>query len=435
MPLDGKIKADLCAEILTVAASYGKDSTVKLVLEMDEGCFTSPGQPRSAIEKAAANGRITTLRLLVKRAIDLGLPISEFRQEALRGAVSHNYYGTNHDVVRFLLAELPGEAEVDYTLLQWAGRYKNGSILQLLLGFEIPALSVENFASIHLAAENGDAQATRILLQHGACPNEPATWEIGGLDLLLMPLHHAARGGDPEVIRELLAAGAGLDSKSPKPARRIIFPLRTDPESEPMVSWTPLLFAVFFGHTDAFKALICAGADVAAMTLAGQTALHLAAVRGHDTIAAALLDLGLDITAQDRDGNSPLSEAVRHGHPDTVKLLISHGADINCRLDGDRTLLHHAARASRSEVATFLIDQGLDINARDARGETPLHHVCKFSPARDRMLVDILLDRGSDIGARDNDGKTPICTAFESKSDAFAVLLERGASLDDSVNN
>jgi ankyrin repeat protein len=421
-----KTRLDQCAAILTTAAAWGNNSTINLVLEIDEGCFTSPRQPGSAIENAAVNGKITTLQLLVKRAIDLGLSISEVRQKSLSRAVTCGQY----EAVRFLLTDLPGEVEVDYALLQQAAICKDGNILQLLLGFEIPACSVGNFASIQSAAENGDVQATRVLLRHGAGPNETA--ETAGFDLVLMPLHYAARGGNPEVIRELLAAGAGLESHSAKPVRRIFmyFPPRRDPESELMVSWTPLLFAVFFGHMDAVKALIYAGADIAATTLRGQTALHLAAMQGHDTIAAALLDLGLDIAAKDKQGNSPLSEAASHGHPDTVKFLISRGADINCRLDGDRTLLHHAARASRSEVASFLLDHGLNINARDSSGETPLHHACKFSPARDRLLVDILLERGADIGARDNDGKTPLYTAFESKSDAFAVLLEWGATWD-----
>ena len=88
-----------------------------------------------------------------------------------------------------------------------------------------------------LAVENGNAAVVRRLLAAGADPNGS---QPGGETVLMT----AARTGDPETIRALIAQGADVAAR------------------EEMRSQTPLMWAAVAGNADAITALVAAGADV-----------------------------------------------------------------------------------------------------------------------------------------------------------------------------
>ena len=68
------------------------------------------------------------------------------------------------------------------------------------------------------------------------------------------------------------------------------------------------------GSEDAAKFLIEHGADVAAVTATGKTALHAAAARERAELCLLLLQSGAALAAQDAEGMSPLHEAAFRGH-------------------------------------------------------------------------------------------------------------------------
>lgn len=100
---------------------------------------------------------------------------------------------------------------------------------------------------------------------------------------------------------------------------------------------TPLMVSARAGCRECLSLLLAAGADVNAVSPAGQTALHLAAEAGHTDAVTALLGAGAEIDAAItslvgenaglRLGATPLWFAARNNHPETVGVLLEAGAD------------------------------------------------------------------------------------------------------------
>jgi ankyrin repeat protein len=117
------------------------------------------------------------------------------------------------------------------------------------------------------------------------------------------PLMRAARAGDAEVMKILLAKGA-------------------DPKITTKDGSNALMFAAGVGYRDkntrgsesdaleALKVSIGAGLDLNQANSKGETALHGAALRGADTIVQFLVDHGADVNAKMKQGFTPLDVAL-----------------------------------------------------------------------------------------------------------------------------
>jgi hypothetical protein len=89
------------------------------------------------------------------------------------------------------------------------------------------------------------------------------------------PLHFFVHNGLLGAVVDLLDAGESVDT----------------PDDH---GWTPLMRAVDLKNADAIALLLGRGADVAAVTIVGETALYLAAERGLDAQITTLLAAGAD---------------------------------------------------------------------------------------------------------------------------------------------
>ncbi len=98
------------------------------------------------------------------------------------------------------------------------------------------------------------------------------------------PLMDAARSGQTDRIRELLATGS-------------------DPNKRDTDGVTALIYAVANGHTDAAKLLIAAGADINVRSKWGQTAITSAGFIGRIDILELLLAKGGQTTSNDLGPN------------------------------------------------------------------------------------------------------------------------------------
>jgi ankyrin repeat protein len=117
------------------------------------------------------------------------------------------------------------------------------------------------------------------------------------------PMMRAARAGDHEVIRLLLAKGASpaLTTKNGVNA---------------------LMLAAGIGYRDkntrglerdaleTVKVMMVAGLDVKQTDNRGENALHGAALRGADTIVQFLIDQGTDVNTTSKQGYTPLDVAM-----------------------------------------------------------------------------------------------------------------------------
>jgi ankyrin repeat protein len=94
---------------------------------------------------------------------------------------------------------------------------------------------------------------------------------------------------------------------------------------------TPLSNAVIGGQSEVVKMLLRAGASFATSDKQGYTPLHHAAQRHSVDLAHLLLDAGADVDAKDIFGNTPLFRAVFEcrGRGEVIELLLNAGANQN----------------------------------------------------------------------------------------------------------
>lgn len=218
----------------------------------------------------------------------------------------------------------------------------------------------------------------------------------------IVGLHEAAQAGDVERTRTLLDGGADINARDKD-------------------GMTPLCLAAGHGRTLVTKLLLEKGANVNATCKEDYTPLHLAAWNGHKEILDLLIQHRADVNAKVA-GASPLWMAASKGYVPIVKALLSNGADINAQDNGGYTPLHEAAGGGHRETVEILLAHGAQINARAAneQGWTPLHFAALKGSTE---TVRLLLNRGADPNAKGNDGLSPKMVAERSGRSEIAALL------------
>lgn len=258
-----------------------------------------------------------------------------------------------------------------------------------------------------------DAGMIEQMLEKGADPN--ATNKAGASALMWAV-------SDPAKVRVLLKHGARVNAAA-------------------VTGNTPLIIASHqYGSAETLKELLAHGADVRAVTAAGETAVRAAARAGDVEALRILLDHGGDVNQDSRTTYSatakvtPLMMAAQLGHLDCVQLLIERGADVRFTSDSGNAL-HFAAFTDRKEIARLLVDRGANVNARGKRITsfrndpelTPLMYAA-MSERDDPGLVQLLIDRGADLNARAASGETAMWLAQRrGETKIVAALRAAGA--------
>ena len=226
-----------------------------------------PGVSLTALHHAAGQGRLEVVELL----LDLGAKASEtFSPKGAAEAFNHpgHFGGTALHLAALGLENARGQKKS----------------LGASFGVYMPDL-----VSVHDAAERRVAVCAA-LLRAGADVNArtipgPAPREQAPTshNCRVTPLLLAAETGDAAVIKELLRAGAKADTVFGTP---------------PNHCFSAMNAAAYFGHADAIRALVAAGADVDVRAVNGGKRAPLldAVAQNHHSAVRALLELGADST-------------------------------------------------------------------------------------------------------------------------------------------
>jgi hypothetical protein len=122
-------------------------------------------------------------------------------------------------------------------------------------------------------------------------------------------------------------------------------------------NWRPLHTAALAGHRNIVKLLLAKGAGEHADDR-GETPMHIAAREGHEDIIKLFLGAGMDPNPRDQAAITPLHLAAMNGHKEVVEFLISKGAEVNARDDTRMTPLWYVHEEVHKEIADLLRRHG-----------------------------------------------------------------------------
>lgn len=314
----------------------------------------------------------------------------------------------------------PGHGQ---TALMWAVAEHHSDVVLALLqaGADVHARSNVRRRTVQLSTRYGDQNSVKGVTE----------LDLGGFT----PLLFAARGGDLESARHLLASGANVNDRAP-------------------IGISALIVAAHSGQGPLAALLLEHGADVNVQE-AGYSALHAAVLRGDLPLVKALLERGADPNARlakgtpsryySKDyafndnlvGATPFWLAARFGEPEIMSALSAGGADPRATLPdgttalmtaiiptrglgafrlGDRRERYQgpadiAAKAEDEDetltiaTAQRLLDLGMDVNAANKDGDTALHMATGLALGK---VVRFLVEKGAGLEARNQRGLTPL---------------------------
>jgi ankyrin repeat protein len=342
----------------------------------------------------------------------------------------------------------------------------------LAAGADPNAALLNGETALMMCARAGDPASVKALLLGGANVNAKES------------RHHqtalmwAASEKRPEVVKLLIEVGADIN------ARSVIYPRTVTGEETQRAGReelnytvlrggsTPLLFAAREGDVESARLLLAAGADVNDKLPDGTTALIEAAHSGQGAVAALLLDKGADPNNADI-GYTALHAAVLRGDRALVKALLAHKANPNAvmtkatqtkRANGHEfelllpmlgsTPYMLASQYLETEMMRVLAAAGADTGLPKKDGMTPLmlavgmmasiqvdrrsHRVLDGAKVEDEPTVlegvKTALALGADVNAVNQQGDTALhSAAAQGFNSVIQLLVDHGAHL--SVKN
>ncbi|VUC37957.1 unnamed protein product [Clonostachys rosea] len=353
-----------------------------------------------------------------------------------------------------------------FTALYQAVMFGHKGVVKALLTREdihIQAICPDGFSPLTAAADKGDFEMVRVLLDHGAhidgsyngssiTPLRVASTSLhpkavklflersakadgpNGYSLLTAsdevnvvmakslldggenvegvpnescttPLLVAVRRHYPEVVRLLLERGAEVNTKHGE------------------FGSSPLWAASELGYVEIMTMLLDAGADIESHQLPHRaTPLACAVENRHWHAVDLLLDRGANPFALHTDGEMVIHKAARFGKIEFLRIL--HQRNIPMDTEGS-TPLHVAAKHGQVEELKFLLSVGADVSRKNEFNQTPLMEAAAFS---DSSIVEILIEHGSDVNTLEDGGRTPLMVAsLLCRLDTVRVLLNHGA--------
>jgi len=335
-------------------------------------------------------------------------------------------------------------------------------------------LSSYNDTALMFASRTGKPDAVKVLLDNGAKVNASEKWgDTTALMWAVSEVHPAVvkllvdRGADVNVRTKFVpsATGRGFEGATPVDPRS-----NQAPEEHSSGLLTPLMFAAREGDLESARLLVAAGAKVNALDGDGKGALSLAIFNGSYDVASFLVDNHADVNQADAERFTPLFWAVDRRNMETapnfpwmvttdpfplIRKLLDAGANPNAVVNNTprgrmregsprivfATALMRAAFAGDLDLTKLLLSHGADPKIVSKDNETVLQAAAgtgfipgynKSRPASERLeVVKLLVEIGQDVNAADNYGITALMVAANiGDVPIIQYLIDKGADLD-----
>lgn len=395
----------------------------------------------TALKYACAGGHAEMVRWLLSHGVDPD-ERDDFGQTALMVAAEH---GAADCVGALLAAGADWRAET---------RTKDSAITSaatvdvvrrlLAAGADINTISGSGYPLLKSAAEAGDVEFVKALLELGADPDVTSTGDT--------PVHSAVMWDHLDIVEILLDAGA-------------------NPNAQDVDGWTPLMYARSFAgvelllgagadpciadqvgaeaiekHSDPdiVDLLLASGATVQPRDPTCGTPLHKACRDGNLSLVRQLLDRGAHVEAMTGWRLTPLMTAAEHNHVEVVRILLEAGACVDTEDNEGRTALYYAAvpepftafqlarQMAQQDPAAWLADFDPDVaellRTHHADALTPTVSTYGYVASDDNAALKLLMISGAELEHADHEGRTPLLlSALWGRPARVAALLRHGA--------
>ena len=277
---------------------------------------------------AVKDSNVKTVQALIRERVDVNAPAAD-GATALHWAV-HRDNLTTTDLLMRAGARPNVTNDLGVTPLHLACTNRSAAMVSRLLtaGANPNATLPRGETVLMECARTGNADAVAALLRAGARVNEAE--KVNQQTALMW----AVAQQHPKVVQALLEGGADIRARSRTYPQIVETGNRGgggDVSTVLRGGSTPLLFAARVGDVESAKLLIAAGADVNDAQPDGVSALVAAAHSGHTALGELLLDKGANPNAAEA-GYTALHAAIDRSDLALVQALLRHGANPDIRL-------------------------------------------------------------------------------------------------------
>ena len=402
-------KADDGSTALLWAAHWDDVETAQALLRAGADANVANEFRMTPLSQACTNGNAAFVELLLKAGANPNTPIGTGETPLMTCARSGSV-----EAVRILIARDAAvnakEPDANQTALMWAAAEHHPDVVKTLIEAhaELQAHTRQGFTALHFAAREGDLENARLLL-------------AAGTNVDIRTQSEAAKGSR-DIDVTAVNRGAGLRSVSTN-------------------GYTPLLVATVRGQVALALFLLDQGADPDVGD-AGFTPLHWASAEWENGTANPVYGI------EDVMAGIPN----RHAKLKLVNALLAHGADPNAHMTKVQpafaggyadavgaTPFLLASAADDVEMMRMLLAAGADpslptaTNATAIMAATGLNHLVGDSPvteARATAAVKFLLDAGVDPKGATTFGENALFgPAYRGWNTLLAQLIDLGVDV------
>lgn len=321
--------------LLHCAAAVGSEPSLPILLDHGADVAALNAEGRSVLHSACISGNVNVANFIAERVPNIHIEAQNKGTALFSAVASHNtgiigamiQKGLNvrhrddlgltplhvavldgqNEVVNLLVnagADVNTQANNGETPLLCALGQKKSTTANLLLSHDAdPKISCKGVQPLHVATYNSDLTAVSAIVRKGVDIDARLTNGHNGV----ASLHLAANEARPDIILELLTAGADANLIDDN-------------------GLTALHYAAFTGDHQTVKVLVDNHSNVNMPSYLDRTCLHIAAMIGQIFVVQILLDAGADPNLRDHKGETTIDIARAEGHLDVVELLFRRGA-------------------------------------------------------------------------------------------------------------